>query len=244
MEFVSSTDESITLEDFEKLLISVSGPINGADTEGAEFNSLQCLWDKELQQKSSKATTTPTVNSEWYSNAYEFWEDPSKCPITDDGVLQGFGCLTESDTKGSNEFLDKLMQKNPELVLEKAADCGAGIGRVTKHFLLPRFQHVDMIEQSPRLSKSSADYIGVAASQRTTCIVAGLQDFEPSPASYDIIWIQWVIGHVADLDCIKFFRRCAKGLKRNGYICLKGKNMAYCSLLASLSIAVIVLILT
>lgn len=27
-------------------------------------------------------------------------------------------------------------------------DCGAGMGRVTKHLLLPRFEKVDMIEPS------------------------------------------------------------------------------------------------
>ncbi len=53
---------------------------------------------------------------------------------------------------------------------------GAGIGRVSKHLLLHRFQHVDLIEQSPRLLAAAPEYIGVQdGSERVTCIVQGLQ---------------------------------------------------------------------
>ena len=48
-----------------------------------------------------------------------------------------------------------------------------------------------------------------------------MQDFEPARGSYDVIWIQWVIGHLHDLDCIRFFRRCAAGLTPHGVIVLK-----------------------
>ena len=47
------------------------------------------------------------------------------------------------------------------------------------------------------------------------------QDFAPEPNTYDLIWIQWVIGHLHDLDCIRFFRRCAAGLTPRGLIVLK-----------------------
>lgn len=108
----------------------------------------------------------------------------------------------------------------PSLKFERAADCGAGIGRVSKFFLLNRFNHVDLIEQSPRLLDASAEYIG-KDSVRTTKIVVGLQDFNPAPNTYDCIWIQWVIGHLHDLDFISFFQRCALGLKEGGVIVLK-----------------------
>ena len=78
------------------------------------------------------------------------------------------------DTKGSNTFLDNIKAKYPALQFDRVADCGAGIGRVSRHLLLPRFKHVDLVEQSPRLAASSAEYIGADA-QRTTCIVEGLQ---------------------------------------------------------------------
>lgn len=98
------------------------------------------------------------------------------CNCTDDGVLGGYGKLTPMDVIGSNKFLDQILAIRPSLKFHRAADCGAGIGRVTKHFLLSRFEHVDLVEQSPRLLASSIDYIGADAT-RTSRIEVGLQVF-------------------------------------------------------------------
>lgn len=54
------------------------------------------------------------------------------------------------------------------------ADCGAGIGRVSKHLLLPRCAAVHLVEQSPRLLNASEAYIGPDAA-RTSKINIGLQ---------------------------------------------------------------------
>ena len=123
--------------------------------------------------------------------------------------------------RDSNIFLDELVTVWPSIKFDKVADCGAGIGRVSKFLLLPRFKHVDLVEQSPRLLEASADYIGPPDNARTTAVLIGLQDFSPEPNSYDIIWIQWVIGHLHDLDFISFFRRCSAGLREGGLIILK-----------------------
>ena len=39
------------------------------------------------------------------------------------------------------------------------ADCGAGIGRVTKNLLLPMFDTVDMVEQNPEFLQKAKDYL-------------------------------------------------------------------------------------
>ena len=54
-------------------------------------------------------------------------------------------------------------------------DCGGGIGRVTKNLLLPRFNHVDIVEQSPRLLNAAPGYIGELGSRRVSLILTGLQ---------------------------------------------------------------------
>ena len=38
--------------------------------------------------------------------------------------------------------------------------------------------------------------------------MTGLQKFKPEEHVYDIIWIQWVIGHLTDEDLIAFLKRC------------------------------------
>jgi protein N-terminal methyltransferase len=129
--------------------------------------------------------------------------------------------VNDVDVRDSNQFLDHLYNTRPNLGRQRAADCGAGIGRVSKYLLLPRFDHVDLIEQSPRLLAASTEYIGEPDTFRTSCIVQGLQTFTPSSSYYDVIWIQWVIGHLTDADFISFFERCALGLKPGGVIILK-----------------------
>ena len=140
----------------------------------------------------------------------------------DDHLLHtgGYGKVTPEDIRDSNMFLDELSKLRPEMKFEKAADGGAGIGRVTKLLLLPRFAQVDMVESSPRLLNASPGYIGEDAS-RTKLVMTGLQNFQPEPGTYDVIWIQWVIGHLHDLDYIEFFKRMAKSLKPGGVIILK-----------------------
>lgn len=73
--------------------------------------------------------------------------------------MAGYGSITPIDIDGSNKFLDLLLQKLPGLTFNRAADGAAGIGRVTKHLLLPRFTHVDLLEQSPRLLHAAKEYI-------------------------------------------------------------------------------------
>jgi protein N-terminal methyltransferase len=40
-----------------------------------------------------------------------------------------------------------------------------------------------------------------------------------------MIWLQLVIGYLTDLDFIRFFQRCKKGLKDNGIIVVKDNAM-------------------
>lgn len=55
-------------------------------------------------------------------------------------------------------------------------------------------------------------------------LLIGLQEFTPEVGLYDVIWIQWVLGHLTDKHLVAFFRRCKAGLKDNGVIFVK-ENM-------------------
>jgi protein N-terminal methyltransferase len=219
----------LTLAQVESALKKRIKKLKGSDTDGKDYTSIIPLWnyifptlsDEQVPKKARLASAA--VNSaDWYANANKYWENEANCPITDDGVLGGFGTLTELDTRDSNKFLDSLAEIDPQVRFDWAADCGAGIGRVTKNFLLPRYGHVDLVEQSPRLLNSAPAYIGVGAdSERIRLIEIGLQDFVPEEGKYDMIWIQWVIGHLHDLHFVEFFQRCARGLNEHGFIVLK-----------------------
>ena len=238
-----SIDGRLTIGLINDLLIASLGKIEGMDTDDREYTSIEQLWGYELnknKKRLKKATQAgKLVGSEvdkegehiWYNDAFNYWEDIKTCPISDDGVLGGYGALTPSDTRGSNAFLDKVKEMRPELRFDIAVDAGAGIGRVTKNLLLPRFNAVHLVEQSPRLLAAAPEYIGDTTGKEIVCIVQGLQDFNPEPAAYDVIWIQWVIGHLHDLDFVDFFRRCAKGLRPGGIIALKDNTTENCTFL-------------
>ncbi|KAI8619331.1 alpha-N-methyltransferase NTM1 [Chytriomyces sp. MP71] len=103
-------------------------------------------------------------------------------------------------------------------------DCGAGIGRVSKNYILKVFQKADLVEQNPNfLQAAEASYLKeeVAAGCVGVFYPVGLQDFYPTPGRYDMIWSQWVLGHLTDDDLIAFFVRCKAALKPNGFLGVK-----------------------
>jgi protein N-terminal methyltransferase len=233
MSAFSSEDSTLSVKTIQDLVLASLGKIEGMDTEDREYDSLEALWDYELSsnKKEGGGKTDATGEDVWYGDAKTYWDDVANCPVTDDGVLGGYGKLTPVDTVGSNAFLDAVKLKRPELQFDHAADCGAGIGRVTKNLLLPRFKEVSLVEVSPRLLASAPDYVGDSGRDRIHLIEQGLQDFDPAPGTYDVIWIQWVIGHLHDLDFVRFFKRCAKGLRAGGVIALKDNCTENCTFL-------------
>nr|XP_058158245.1 N-terminal Xaa-Pro-Lys N-methyltransferase 1 isoform X1 [Dasypus novemcinctus] len=106
-----------------------------------------------------------------------------------------------------------------------ALDCGAGIGRITKRLLLPLFKVVDMVDVTEDFLVKAKTYLGEEGKRVRNYFCCGLQDFSPEPNSYDVIWIQWVIGHLTDQHLAEFLRRCKWGLRPNGIIVIKD-NMA------------------
>lgn len=76
----------------------------------------------------------------------------------------------------------------------RALDCGAGIGRITKRLLLPLFKTVDMVDVTEDFLTKAKSYLGEEGRRVRNYFCCGLQDFSPEPNTYDVIWIQWVIG--------------------------------------------------
>lgn len=102
----------------------------------------------------------------------------------------------------------------------RALDCGAGIGRITKHLLVKHFAKVDLVEQNKLFLQKGEEYLkGLDRVGNLYC--CGLQNFVPENQAYDVIWCQWVLGHLTDDHLIDFFQRCLQGLKPNGLIVVK-----------------------
>ncbi|KAH8402089.1 hypothetical protein KR009_009699 [Drosophila setifemur] len=166
---------------------------------------------------SSSITKTQEPEPEFYNNAQKYW---SEIPATVNGMLGGLGYISAVDIQGSNGFLREIRVPGNKLAL----DCGAGIGRVSKNLLQPRFSRVDIVEQDPAFAEKAREYCSIEETGGTgeldEIYNVGLQKFTPTK-QYDLIWSQWVLGHLTDRDLVAFFRRMREGLAPGGYFCIK-----------------------
>ncbi|XP_076234947.1 N-terminal methyltransferase [Calliopsis andreniformis] len=154
----------------------------------------------------------------FYTAAANYWEH---IPPTVDGMLGGFGFISQTDIRGSTMFLKALFEsKNPPSKMF-ALDCGAGIGRITKNLLLNHFKHVDLVEQNSKFLEVAKTCLKSYSARIGNYYPIGLQSFCFTTKKYDVIWCQWVLGHLKDDDLIEFFQKCSSGLKSNGLIIVK-----------------------
>ncbi|KAK3817320.1 MAG: alpha-N-methyltransferase NTM1 [Benniella sp.] len=177
----------------------------------------------------------------WYTDAEKYWNN---VPATINGMLGGLGQLARPDAVTSLRFLSEFVNPpssstsasilNPPTADQRPSyvlDCGAGIGRVTKQVLLKAFDHVDLVENCEAFVNQAKevylkDEIESGRVGEVRC--QGLQNVHFEGTSwegrYDVIWCQWVLGHLTEADLIAFFERCKKGLKPGGLIFIKENN--------------------
>ncbi|PIA37843.1 hypothetical protein AQUCO_03000408v1 [Aquilegia coerulea] len=184
---------------------------SGLDSDGRQFKNAEEMWREEIGEEGDLQK-----KNEWYQKAVGYWQNVE---ASVDGVLGGYGCVNETDIKTSEAFLKNILSErfassnsasNRHLV---ALDCGSGIGRVTKNLLLRYFNEVDLVEPVSHFlevaqTNLNPEHIAVSDDHKAAnfyCIP--LQDFTPEEGRYDIIWIQWCIGQLADDDFVSFFKR-------------------------------------
>jgi len=170
------------------------------------------MGDTETSKKECSNKDSP-----FYTDAAEYW---ASIPATVDGMLGGLSSISDIDLKGSQRFLNSLYQAVGHPGKERALDGGAGIGRITQGFLMKNFQVVDLVEQDPAFI-TEAKRLLEPTNHKGQFFNTGLQNFTPEKEVYDVIWVQWVLGHLTDDDLIAFLKRCQTGLKKNGLIVLK-----------------------
>nr|SVE74471.1 EOG090X0EJQ [Daphnia barbata] len=155
--------------------------------------------------------------SAFYLDAAKYWE---QVPPTVDGMLGGLSSISDVDLKGSQRFLNSIYQLVECPGKERALDGGAGIGRITQGFLMKNFPVVDLVEQDKQFLEEAKKSLE-PTNHKGQFFNLGLQNFTPETSVYDVMWIQWVLGHLTDEDLIAFFKRCKLGLKPRGLIVLK-----------------------
>ncbi|KAI3965848.1 hypothetical protein MKX01_010805 [Papaver californicum] len=199
----------------------------GLDSDGKEFKSSDEMWRQEFGEQGDD--DQHKNKNEWYRKGVGYWEGVE---ASVDGVLGGYGHVNDTDIKASEDFLKTIISERLGSTRKLAAlDCGSGIGRVTKNLLLRYFNEVDLEEPVSHFLEAARESLspenGTASDDHKAvnfyCVP--LQEFTPEAGRYDVIWVQWCIGQLADDDFVSLFKRAKVGLKPNGVFVLK-ENIA------------------
>ncbi|KAH8600843.1 alpha-N-methyltransferase NTM1 [Bisporella sp. PMI_857] len=152
-----------------------------------------------------------------HQHAREYWES---IDADVNGMLGGFPYISKVDLQGSKNFLAKLgVGGKGKEKAERAVDCGAGIGRTTEGLLLNIATTVDIVEPIAKFSSTLRSKPGIGY-----IYTMGLESWDPS-TPYDLIWNQWCLGHLTDVQLQNYLQKCAKALKTGGWIIVK-ENMS------------------
>ncbi|KAL9580455.1 MAG: hypothetical protein Q9212_004488 [Teloschistes hypoglaucus] len=154
------------------------------------------------------------------ADALKYW---NSIPATVNGMLGGFPHVSRIDLRGSSAFFEKLRRlhsSRPPSQLQRGVDCGAGIGRVTAGFLSKVCQVVDIVEPVEKFAREVRRQEMSGEGKVGEVHMIGLQDWIPSE-KYDVIWIQWCLGHLTDQELEKYFSRCLPALKPGGWVVVK-----------------------
>ncbi|MCO5574542.1 hypothetical protein L7F22_028329 [Adiantum nelumboides] len=198
----------------------------GVDSDGTPFTTRSQMWAKEAGEDiATNSCFDATKKREWYSKGVSYWEGVE---ASVNGVLGGYGHVNDQDVIASDGFLLEIL---PEATLSLehliALDCGAGVGRVTKNLLLRHFNEVDLVEPVSHFLEAAKEKLMTVSpssllfGRAVNFYCMPLQEFTPQANRYDVIWVQWCIGHLTDQDLIEFFRRAKIGLKPHGFFVVK-----------------------
>ncbi|KAJ3042368.1 hypothetical protein HDV00_007502 [Rhizophlyctis rosea] len=187
------------------------------------------------------ASVSAREGDAWYTDAADYWAKvpggnslllPVLYPLvhpTVEGMLGGFGKLTDTDCASSlkfiEEFVDGKRTSAPRIGTGLACDCGAGIGRVSKHFLLHKFARVDLVEQNPAFLKQAEKEFGeLGLGERVEkYIPVGLQSFVPEKirVHYPIFHGNSPFYPLLQDDVVSFLKRCKTAIGTKGLIGIK-----------------------
>ncbi|KAI1452254.1 alpha-N-methyltransferase NTM1 [Annulohypoxylon moriforme] len=126
------------------------------------------------------------------------------------GMLGGYPGVSRVDLRTSGSFLAKLGlgRTKGEKNVKRAVEGGAGIGRITQGLLLEVAETVDVVEPIAKFTAALEGQPGVGRIYNV-----GLEEWRPEEgAVYDLVWNQWCVGHLTDLQLGAYLRRCGAAL--------------------------------
>ncbi|KAI9904245.1 hypothetical protein N3K66_000774 [Trichothecium roseum] len=183
-----------------------------------------------------EGTAADPVLANWRAGR-RYWEEAG---ADENGMLggvpawEGFGSISRVDLQGSRTFLARLGigARKGRKAVRNALEGGAGIGRVTEGLLLGLAENVDIVEPVSKFTDKIRGKPGVG-----TIHNIGLEEWNPTATAgegaaaggavgtYDLIWTQWCLGHLADGQLVEYLRRCATALVPGSGVAVVKENL-------------------
>lgn len=176
----------------------------GRTSDGEQIASVESLWRDKRR---------------WYDNTQRYW---SNIDATIEGV-SGYSKTHVPDVTESKAFILSLGEG---VGRHSALDVGAGIGRVSKHVLIPLgFANIVVAEQQEHFLAKAKDELGeLAASKQVTIryvkthLGKELEQnsllFGEGSIPYDLVAICWTLMYMTDDDIVSLLRQIVLALSR------------------------------
>ena len=163
-------------------------------------------------QQSGEGVITPNLLDQ---KAIVYWETT---PTTYDKAAGTYAEGQAIEIEDSFKTLSYL-KEHLNVSFGRAADCGAGVGRVSTNLLTKKFKTVDLFERSHQnlaFAKKS-----LAGNPHVGEFVLGDLKQVEFDHKYDVIWVQLVSGFFDDDQFVAFYKKCARSLTPNGVVVFK-----------------------
>lgn len=172
---------------------------------------------------------TPPDSKIDHAASIRYWNSVSATSTDMLAMLGRYPWYTRIDLQGSKCFLAKVRRLTPACTTEgklaRGVDCGAGVGRVTEGFLSQVCEVVDAVEPVEKFTQVLRD----SALKRDGVVgdiyTMGLEDWNPGNNYYDLIWTQFCVGHLTDVQLKEYIIRCRAALTAAGIMVVK-ENMS------------------
>jgi AdoMet dependent proline di-methyltransferase len=203
--------------------------IKGRDDLGNFYNSHSELLEVQASNRDA-----------FYESNAAWWQAGGYGGATDDEEMIGDEGGA-ADAEEGLAFLDRLVEANaaanalsstssPLMKHELAIDVGAGLGRITRGILLKRYDEIHLLEGNASYCKRSKLKLGKKKAKRCIFTHCCLQDMTAEtlgarPA--DLIWIQWTLQYLIDVDVVKCLRTLALGLRPTVGVLIVKENRPY-----------------
>lgn len=95
-----------------------------------------------------------------------------------------------------------------------------------EHVFVKYFQQTDLLEPLPHLMMTCKENLAGVSHKIGHYFETGMESFNLTN-SYDLIWFQWVVGHLTDYDMVSLLKRCSEALNpgvnldQQGFIVVK-----------------------